>query len=342
MTGPAAAYGIDGEKGIELARAHLASGDHINGNSIQFEIEDSGGDPATAVMLARRFADDSRVVAILGPTRTSEAVAVSRVLQDKKIPVISVGSTGDWQSAAGTGFGPWMFRSTRVDSTIVRPLLAYLQRGGANSLGILYSSDDSWSDSITQVYRKVAPEIGMKITFDESIPTGDPNRTPQLLKLKLAHPDAVIINLLAEDAPAAVSQAREMGITSRFAGTAGFTNQSTWSLAKPGSLDGVIVGDNFYSGSPRPPVLEFVKTYQDRYHTSPPPYAAYAYDGARILVDAIERCGGCSNRDEIRRLIGSTTNFEGVLGVLTYHGSGDAEKTPVLMRIAGDKYEIVN
>jgi branched-chain amino acid transport system substrate-binding protein len=196
----------------------------------------------------------------------------------------------------------------------------------------IFTSDDDWSASVMRVYERVIGELGMQLVAKESQRTGETDRSPQLTNIKRASPNALIINVLATDAPTIASQARRMGIRARFLGTAGFTNPQTWSLADPGALEGTLVAENYYSGSERPAVREFMERYRQAFGSEPAPYAAYAYDGLRLLMNAYGRAGGC-NRQAIRDALASTRDFEGVLGVLTYNGSGDARKTPVILEI---------
>jgi branched-chain amino acid transport system substrate-binding protein len=308
---------------------------------MKLEVEDSGGDPSQAVLLAKRFASDPGVLGILGPTRTGEMVAVARILPVLKIPVMSVGSTGDWPAAEGK-FNDWTFRSTRVDSYLVGPLLQVARdKFAVRSLGIVYTANDDWSVSVLKIYEKEAQRLNLKIVAKESQMTGDTDRSAQLTKIAAQKPDALVINTLASDAPSIASQARQMGITARFLGTAGFTNPTTWKLAAPGTLDGALVADNFFAGSTRPAVKIFVDAYRDQFKSPPPAYSAYAYDGLMLMADAIRRANadGRASRGSVRTALASTSNFDGVLGSLTYHGSGDAEKEPIILIISRGSYE---
>src|SRR5712664_3989388 len=122
LTGAAAPYGQDNLRGLQLAQEVLNERGGIRGKKIELDIQDSTGDPAQAVTLSQRFASDRSVAAILGPTRTGETVAVAKLLPNLQIPMMSVGSTGDWKSAGGE-FNDWTFRSTRVDTYLIEPLL---------------------------------------------------------------------------------------------------------------------------------------------------------------------------------------------------------------------------
>jgi branched-chain amino acid transport system substrate-binding protein len=324
-----------------LAQKALNDSGGINGKKIVLDIQDDAGDPAQAVALAKRFASDPAVVAILGPTRTGATVAVAKILPELKIPMMSVGATGDWQSAAGD-FNPWTFRSTRVDTYLVGPLLTFAKDSlHVKKLAIIYTTDDDWSVSVLKVYKHIADSLGLTIVATEGQRTGDTDRNAQLTKIKAAAPDALIINTLATDAPTIAAQARRLGISAKLLGTAGFTNPQTWNLAGPGTLDGTTVADNYFAASDRRVVKDFISSYRSQFNAAAPPYAAYAYDGLMLVAEACRKAKACDNRGELRQQLGSIKNFDGVLGSLSYNGSGDAMKRPVILQIAGDNFRLV-
>lgn len=341
LTGGAAPYGEDNRRGLELALEVINENGGILGKPVELDIQDSAGDSAQAVTLARRFAGDTKVAGILGPTRTGETVAVSKILPELQIPMMSVGSTGDWRSAAGE-FNQWTFRSTRVDTYLIEPLLrAAKDKFGVKTVAVIYTSNDDYSVSVEPVYEEAIKSLGLQLVAKESQTGGDTDRSAQLTKIKGMNPDALIINTLSTDAPSIAEQARRVGLNARFIGTAGFSNPGTWKLASEATLDGTLVGDNFYVGSSRPVVAEFVRRYRAKFNAEPPAYAAYAYDGLLVLADAVKRSGGQASREAVRDALASTRDFEGVLGTLNYRGSGDADKPAVILTIAKGQYQLV-
>lgn len=338
QSGAAAPYGQDNLRGLQLAQEVLNEKGGVLGRRVNAVVNDDAGDPAQAVALARKYSGEADTLAIIGPTRTGCTVAVAKLLPTLQIPMMSVGSTGDWKSAAGD-FNPWTFRSTRVDTFLVPPLLQYLRdKRAVKRVAILSTTDDDWSRSVLKVYEQAAQDLSLTIVANERQMTADTDRSPQLTKIMAAKPDVFVINTLSTDAPTIATQARRLGITTLLASTAGFTNKTTWKLADPGVLDGAIVADNFYSDDPRPAVREFVRRYTAKFKTEPPSYAAYAYDGLMIVADATRRAGEHPTRTAVRDAIGTTSNFDGLLGTLTYNGPGDAKKQPFILEIRNGAY----
>lgn len=343
LSGPVAPYGQDNLKGIQLAQGLINENGGIAGRKVEIDVQDDAGDPAQATALARQMASNNNIIAIIGLTRTGSTVAVAKLLPTLQIPLMSVGSTGDWKSASGGDFNDWTFRSTKVDTYIIEPLLRTARDDfGIKRVAIFYTANDDWAVSVTKVYESKINELGLQLVAKESQMSGDADRSPQLTKIKAANPDAIVVNCPSGDAITMANQARDLGIKNpRFIGTAAFNNPSNWNLAKPGVLDGVLVAENFYSGSPRPAVREFNQRYKTKYGAEPPPYAAYAYDGMMLLAEAAKKAGNPPDRRALRDALGSIQNFEGVLGKITYKGKGDADKDSVILRIEQGHYILV-
>jgi branched-chain amino acid transport system substrate-binding protein len=341
-TGPAAPYGEDNFKGLQLAKETINEQGGIDGKAIDIDVQDSAGDPGQAVLLAQRFAANPQILAILGPTRTGDTLAVARLLPSLRIPMMSVGSTGVWPAKDG-GFNEWTLRSTRVDTYLTAPLLRVARdRFGVKRVAIVYTANDDWSVSVVHSFEESMRALGLQLVAEESQLTGDTDRRPQLTKIIAANPDGLIVDTLSTDAPTIASQARQLGFQGLFIGTAGFTNPETWNLARPGVLEGTLLADNFFAGSMRPAAQEFVRRYRVRFGKDAPPYAAYAFDGLQIVAAALKRTPVPWTRDGLRQALGSTKDYDGVLGNITYHGRGDAEKGALILRIEKNGYVQLN
>jgi branched-chain amino acid transport system substrate-binding protein len=75
---------------------------------------------------------------------------------------------------------------------------------------------------------------------------------------------------------------------------------------------------------------QFVKKYQERFKEAPDLYAASAYDGARLLFEAMRRVRS-SKPDEVRRAIPELDNFESLTGPLTIDKEGHGARRPVFV-----------
>jgi branched-chain amino acid transport system substrate-binding protein len=97
-------------------------------------------------------------------------------------------------------------------------------------------------------------------------------------------------------------------------------------LAGPGNAEGITVNTDFSADDPAPEVRRFVAAFQARHpHQKPGAYHAFAYDAARVILDAIEKAG--AQRDAVRDAIAATTSFAGVTGTFAFNDVGQREAT---------------
>ena len=87
----------------------------------------------------------------------------------------------------------------------------------------------------------------------------------------------------------------------------------------------------FWADLDRPATRQFVKRYQDRYAAPPDTLAAHAYDGARILMEAIVRSDG--TREGLREQFAGFGLFDGASGEFKMGSSREPEKEAVILMI---------
>ena len=81
----------------------------------------------------------------------------------------------------------------------------------------------------------------------------------------------------------------------------------------------------------------FVERFQKRYAIAPDAFAAYAYDGARILLDAIRTAG--PNRVRIRDAVAAVRRYEGVSGTLVFDPTFNNLAPLRIARVKGNTFQ---
>lgn len=149
---------------------------------------------------------------------------------------------------------------------------------------------------------------------------GDQNIELQMRAIKAANPDAVVFYGQPEDVGRFVAQFREAGITARFYGFDRLKEDGF--LAHAGdAAEGMTIA-YFYDPWRTDPVwVDFVERFERRYGMRPDVYAAYGYDGARLMIEAIDHAG--PNRFRIRDYLAELDEWEGVTGRMIFDGRWD-------------------
>ncbi len=107
-------------------------------------------------------------------------------------------------------------------------------------------------------------------------------------------------------------------------GISGWNSPKLITLTGAFLSDDVIIVDGFFSGSPRPQVIDFVGAYRKTFGEEPGIVEALAYDTMGIVLSVIPEGG--DSRDGIKKKILKIKDYQGVSGNITFSGS-DAERS---------------
>ena len=76
---------------------------------------------------------------------------------------------------------------------------------------------------------------------------------------------------------------------------------------------------------------EWYRAYRQKFNSEPEAYAAYGYESAKVVLDAIQRAGR-KDRGAIRDALFATRDYEGVLGRWSFDQNGDTTLTEMTGR----------
>jgi branched-chain amino acid transport system substrate-binding protein len=103
-------------------------------------------------------------------------------------------------------------------------------------------------------------------------------------------------------------------------------------------LNGAYISTHYSVDDPSPSIQQFVALYKQRYgNLLPDAHAALAYDGARILFEAISRTGS-TDGDKLRDALAQTKNFNGVTGLISMDANRNAVKPAVVLKLHDLKF----
>jgi len=193
VSGGSAASGEAIKRGLEIAIEEInAKGGVLGGRPLRLVVRDDEGQPAKGVTIARELVEREKVSAVFGGLHTPVALAQVAVWQELKTPYM-----GAW--AAGTnitrnGQTPnYVFRVSANDDDADKFLTRYatdvLRKGKPG----LLLENTSWGQSNEAGLTKWLGAKGIKAVGIEKFNWGDPDMSPQLLRLKGAGADHVVL-----------------------------------------------------------------------------------------------------------------------------------------------------
>ena len=193
VSGGSAASGEAIKRGLQIAIDEInAKGGVLGGRKLELVVRDDEGNPQKGVTIARELVEREKVVAVFGGLHTTVALAQVPVWHELKTPYM-----GAW--AAGTnitrnGQAPnYVFRVSANDDYVDRFLSRYAMETMKKSKPGLLLENTPWGQSNETGLTKWFGEKGIKAVGVERFNWGDPDMSPQLLRLKNAGADHIVL-----------------------------------------------------------------------------------------------------------------------------------------------------
>jgi branched-chain amino acid transport system substrate-binding protein len=332
LSGPGAAYGEAITNGFKLAQKEI---NELGKVSIELIIEDSAGKQEQALSAAQKLMNSEEVVAILGPTLSTEMNVVGPEADLNGVPIMGTSTT-----ASGIPqIGEYVFRNSIPESlAIPASIQKAVDKYDVKKVAILYGNDDVFTKSGFDTMKEVAENMGLEILTIETFQKGQSDYNAQLTKIKDLKPDLILASALYNEGAVIMNQARKMGIDVPFVGGNGFNSPKVIEIAGDAG-NGLIVATPWYGEKDDPKVKEFVAKYEAEYGKQPDQFAAQAYDALYIMAEALKNAGE-AERDSLRNALAEIKNFEGILGSFSFDEEGDVVMEPTVLIIKDGKFQI--
>ena len=316
---------------VELAAAavNAAGGIEVGGarRPVELFFEETQTAPEKAIEGARRLIQ-RQVVALIGPSRSRDAIAAAGAAEHARIPMISAAATHP-QLTAGKSY---VFRVTFTDRFQGEALGRFAVEGlGGRTAGILYDDASAYNRNLAMVFREAFESFGGQVVAFEHYTTGDMDFRRQLEIIRAAEPQVLFLPNYVEEIPTQARQARELGIGAVLLGGDSWTLVS---LADQPYLEGAFFGVHWHldETAVNSEARRFATAYRQAYGHDPSTQAALTYDAFGLLAHAIRRAG--SDPEEIRQALAEIEGYPGVTGPITFRSSGgDPPKPLVIARI---------
>ncbi|TVR20897.1 MAG: ABC transporter substrate-binding protein [Anaerolineaceae bacterium] len=322
-----AVYGIAQRQAVELAVAEVNAWGYLGeGVTLRVQFEDSAGNAQQAIAAMEKLVVEDGVLAVLGPTLSTEAFAADPIAQENGTVVMGVSNT-----AIGiTDMGDFVFRNSLPEEAVIPGTVEQaIDALGLERVGVMYGDDDDFTISGFDVFVDALDDNEIEILSVETFARGDRDFSSQLTSLIARNPDALVVSALAAEAVQIIIQAREFGYDGPIIGGNGFNSPAV--LDQSGEdAEGVIVGAAWNIGDPDPePSSEaFQQAFVEEYGVAPDQFAAQAYTGAWLFATAI-RCADSDDRADIRDALAAIEDFPSPLGLYSFDENRDPVHDPI-------------
>ncbi len=229
----------------------------------------------------QKLATINKVPVVFGSWASSSVLAQAPIAERTKTVIM-----GEAISPKIRDAGDYTFRIQPDARYYLRQLVPFVSdKLGIRRISILYVNNDFGVDQ-AKVFQREFEKRGGKVLSSEGFAQGSTDFRTQLAKVRTLNPEAVFMPAYTE-AGYILKQARELGVKARFVGSIPFENPDNLKVAGK-AAEGVIYPHHFDPDSPDPLVKEYQKKYVAKYGRKSEGFAALAYDGIRIIADALK------------------------------------------------------
>jgi len=346
MTGDYSQVGRSFRQGINLYLERVNKRGGINGKKIILDEFDDKNNKDEAEEQARQIVDQNKAVAVIGHHYSSCSISGGKIYENNGIPAISPASTN-----VKVTDSKWYFRSSFNDNLQGRFLANFAKRISKNNVVSIIAEDDPYGAYIAKVFEDTAKSIDLEVKYRWDFRINDKeidevlNRIIGELQLKK---DAGIIFLSTHAAEGVklVRLLKDNYVKNPVMAPDAFASESFQKgfedLPKekrsPGFYtDGMYVTTPLIFDMMGEKGLTFKDAYTEKYGEEPGWHAAFSYDTAMVVVEAIrnteitgDRKKIKEEREKIRNFLANLTELddaiEGVTGYNYFDEKGDSQK----------------
>ncbi|MGX9135522.1 ABC transporter substrate-binding protein [Rummeliibacillus sp. JY-2-4R] len=330
LTGAGAAYGEAITNGFKLAQKEINAKGDVN---IELVTEDSAGKQEQALSAGQKLMSDNDIVAILGPTLSTEFKVVAPEADLNGISIMGTSTTAEGIPQ----IGDYVFRNSLPEALAIPAAMEkVVSKTKAKKVAIIYGNDDVFTKSGFDTMKKEAEKMGLDIVTIETFQKGQSDYNAQLTKIKNLKPDFILASALYNEGAVIMDQARKMGLNVPFVGGNGFNSPEVIKIAGD-AANGLVVATPWFGESTDQKVVDFNKKYKEAYGKLPDQFAAQAYDAMYIYADALKRAGE-ADREKFHKALAETKDFEGILGKFSFDKDGDVVMDPKVVEIKDGKF----
>ncbi len=337
LTGGVAAYGQQTLNGIKLAVKQANDAGGINGKKINLIVADNKSEASEATNSVTKLINQDKVIAVLGPVVSSNALAALPVAESAKVPLLTPTATNPDVTVKDGKVRPYAFRSCFIDpfqGTVVANFAA--KTLGAKKAAIYVDNSSDYSKGLAKFFEENFVKNGGTIVIKEAFLQKDQDFKSTLTKIKAAGADVIYVPGYYEEVGKIVKQAREMGITIPITGGDGWDNSKLPEVAGAAALNNTFFSNHYSAEDKDPNVSKFVEAYKKEYNEGPSALSALGYDAGLLLVDALKRAGSTDSA-KLTEALAAVKNLQVSTGIISLDANHNPVKSAVIIEMKDGK-----
>ena len=207
---------------------------------------------------------------------------------------------------------PWTTRVIPDDRQSAYQLVNKIYKRDGHSRVAVIRNNNRYGRVGIKIFAESSTRVGHPMVMEERFNDGETDFKTQLERMIVTNPDAILIWGNAKESGLILKQLRSMGVKQPVYGSDRMVNPEFLRIAGS-SAEGVVTTCQYNPASDNPKLKSFQVNYLKRFGQEPDVFAAHAYDGMNLIIEAIHKTG--LNRVLIRDILTDMKTFQGYDGI---------------------------
>jgi branched-chain amino acid transport system substrate-binding protein len=290
MTGPSYLYGKLFYNGVETVFDEINAAGGINGRKVQILREDDRCDPATAIAAVKKLISQDQVFMISGGGCSNSALAARDEIEKSGVPWVVASAVHDGITRP---IAPNIFSPALTSSIESAAQVAYAQKHDVKRIAVI-AMHDAWGRARYEPLMAKLKEKGLTPVADEELAPDANDATPQVLRLKQANPDAVLVVLFPKPAAVFARDAAKLGFKPLLIGQSGIADPAAFEeqVGMPGATANFVTISMVRYTPESPEVAKWSKAIEAKYPGDRlSVFNLFGIGNAQVLAEVLKRAG---------------------------------------------------
>ncbi len=319
VTGPASFLGGPEARTLEMLVEEANAKGGMNGNKIELLLRDTAGNPEKAISLGKQLIEEDKVLAVIGPSSSGETMAVKKIFEDAKTPLLSCAAA----EVIVNPLASWVFKTPQNDSSAAIKIFMEMNNLGIGKIAVLVDNSGFGKAGKEQL-TKIAPDYKIEIVESEVYDAKATDLSAVVAKIKANPAVQAVVNWSIVPAQSiVVKNIRQAGWQVPIFQSHGFGNikyVEAAGIAAEGVIfpaSRLLMADQLPDGHPQKALLvKYAKDYEGKYQETASTFGGHAYDAFMILEKAI--AVGGNDKEKVREAIEGIKNLPGTAGIYNF------------------------
>ncbi len=332
---------------LYLDKVNAANG--VNGHPLKLLTYDSQGDPDIGMREAKKLVQDERIYAVLGHYFSTVAIRTNEVYGAAEIPAISSGAAAN-QVIEGYDWFFMINPSTKTQAITLAHSIVHLAH--LDQVAVVFEPKDTFSRTINTMFQEAFQSLNGHIinAWELNAEISDAKAFAVLAynvrqTLEGDNSSLIVIPLIEPKAAQMVIALRRQGVSNPILTTVGSVflrdlKMTPEEKSRPGYFsEGIYLASGLLFDIAGQEAQEFRQNYRKRFKQEPSSNSAFAYDGAKLVVEALMAIDAegqdiKAERTQLRQyladILSPEQGIDGITGLTYFNPGGYAMKPPNL------------